>query len=177
MGMLIGNENAGWKLYSKNGASGFWNNPVNISGESKDPQFGNVYNSIEMFKQDKNKNQTRYDEGYLIKTSAKQDNNMMKASTEAILSDFNIMSANCADAVESGLSAGGLNTGYELIQNTNFSNIEDPVSLLMGTFVGTNGNSNNTTPYLIYKPLAPNDRYDNIKNNNPGSIIKLREGE
>ena len=101
----------------------------------------------------------------------------MKAATKAVQSEFNIMSANCADAVESGLKAGGLNTGYVLMRNSSYFSVEDPVSLLTGTFVGTNGNSNNTTPCLIYKSLAPNDRYDNIKNNNLGSIIKLKEEE
>ena len=175
MGMLIGNENAGWKLYSKNGADGFWNVFVNKSGNSFEPDDGLDFKTINDFKQDKHANQLRYDLGYLIKSSPEQDTKMRDAASIAVKTKFNIMSANCADAVESGLSAGGLNTGYELIQNTNFSNIEDPVSLLMGTFVGTTGTS--SQPCKRYTPLAPNDRYNNIKNNNSGSSIKLRENE
>ena len=146
---LIGNENSGWDLYSKNGAKGLYG-----LGPSKKPDVGSKtedhYSNIADFAA-KNKD---YKKGYLIEANGKQDGKMKITAEKEVNSWQVAIGNNCMDAVSATLESVGFNGGTE-------STINPSGPSIMKT----------------YSPV-PNERYNSVVKNNEGvDVTEIINGD
>ncbi|WP_158797336.1 RHS repeat-associated core domain-containing protein [Pedobacter sp. L105] len=144
--VLIGNEQTGYRYYSKNGTTDHYR----AYGRSNDnPQAGTkIYASLNEFMASKeNKKEGSYAKAYDIKTDEATDKKMEAAAKESVLSDYNVLEKSCIDVASDAARAGGLNPGTSIFYRS------------------PNQDSRN---YLT--PL-PNLRFDRIIENNPGGVL------
>ena len=141
---LIGNENIGWELFSKNGAEG----SIYGFGPSDNPDVGkktgSYYKNISEFAEKNN----QYSEGLLIEADSKLDSKMKNTAFKEVQSFQIAIGNNCIDAVSSTLESGGFNGGSQVFTHFGSSNPG-----MMGSQM------------VIYSPY-PNIRYEDIKHNN-----------
>ncbi|BDU51667.1 hypothetical protein [Haliovirga abyssi] len=132
--VLVGNDKTGWVYYCKNGFG-----PSKITGEKNDRI---EYKKLSDFKS--SEIGQRYDRGYRVKTSQKQDDVMKTYGDKNYNKPYDLISdpwfggnlaENCADLAGEVAGAGGLEVSYP--------------KLLGGTI--------------------PNKQYDNFRKSNPGT--------
>jgi RHS repeat-associated protein len=105
--VLIGGDDVGWKLYSKNGGE------YVAFGESKDPQAGGDLESFktlsdfQMSARDPGQLQGRYDNALLIPTSPEEDKKARAAAEKQVKSDYLLTGASCITVVRDALEAAG----------------------------------------------------------------------
>jgi RHS repeat-associated protein len=105
--VLIGGDDDGWKLYSKNGGEYF------AFGESKDPQAGGdpesfkTLSDFQMSAKDPGQLQGRYDNALLIPTSPEEDKKARAAAEKQVKSDYLLTGASCITVVRDALEAAG----------------------------------------------------------------------
>ncbi|MEN8119958.1 MAG: RHS repeat-associated core domain-containing protein, partial [Bacteroidota bacterium] len=118
--VLIGNEDTGWNLYSKNGTT--WGA---IGPSDKHPEVGVPFASLEEFANSKSNfneetGEVLYTEGFLIASNAETDALMEDAATKSVESYYNVFTNSCIDVPSDALEAGGFDPGnsYTTVQNT-----------------------------------------------------------
>jgi RHS repeat-associated protein len=106
--LLIGGDDIGWKLYSKNGGE------YKVFGASKDPQAGegkrNSFGSLAEFREaatDPNGTEGRYDNALLIPTTAEEDRKAMTAAEKQVKKECKLFGASCVTVVRDALEAAG----------------------------------------------------------------------
>ncbi|MBU3678819.1 MAG: hypothetical protein FGM32_04330 [Candidatus Kapabacteria bacterium] len=105
--VLIGGDDKGWKLYSKNGGE------YVAFGASKDPQAGGDLESFktlsdfQMSARDPGQLQGRYDNALLIPTSAEDDKKAGAAAEKQVKSNYLLAGASCITVVHDALEAAG----------------------------------------------------------------------
>lgn len=131
MAILIQNPDGKWALWSKNGT------PDNMGAHGKEgdiknnPKYHNnrggsldgneySYQTIEDFFNSKKDNPIKdgmpeYTEGYKMSTTKEQDEKARAAIGEELNKDYDVLSSNCAQAVQAALKAAGLNPGKGLL--------------------------------------------------------------
>ncbi|MDP3558338.1 MAG: RHS repeat-associated core domain-containing protein [Bacteroidota bacterium] len=146
--VLIGNDKDGWKLYSKNGtlSSG------GSSGRSdKNPQINVPFETLKEFGNTENfteQGDIEYTSAFRITTDKATDEKMKRAAAKSVGSDYDVLNSSCIDVCSDALKAGGLDEGYKEVTTVN-----DP-DFGSGT--------------IKAKSRIPNERYEEIKNNNTG---------
>jgi len=147
--VLIGNEQTGYRYYSKNGTT----DNYRAYGRSNDnPQTGTKrYASLKEFIISKeNKKDGPYEKAYEMKTDEATDKKMETSAKESVLGDYNVLEKSCIDVASDAAKAGGLNPGTSLFYRSSKQDI-----------------SNYLTP-------LPNLRFNRIINNNPrGTLFTL----
>ena len=150
MAMLIQNSEGKWALWSKNGT----NESSGMTGPSdkKDDRGTKTFNSPEEFmKSDANLNsegKREYTEGYLISATKDEDRKMEAGFKSELAKSYNVVTANCAQAVQSALTNAGFSPG-------NYPGVGDvflPESPLTNKYI----------------ELGPNRIYDRIRRDNLG---------
>ncbi len=109
MAVLIGNDNDGWKLYSKNGTdenSGFQGKSEYQAGEEK-----NTFKTLNDFISNTKPLQIKYDVGFQISTTTDEDNKMKTAAEAQVKSDYHLIHNSCADTPSNALKAVGKASG------------------------------------------------------------------
>lgn len=120
MAILIQNENGKWQYYSINGnnkqipilnieiglpsndvAVGSWDSPQEFFNSPYNAEEGNGRKYPEV-------NAYDYSEGYQIPTSPEQDAIMRESFTETAKTEYNILSNNCATAVQEAMTKAGI---------------------------------------------------------------------
>jgi len=150
MAALIGNDKTGWQLYSKNGATngGPFGPSTYQAGEVK-----NSYDNFDNFLSDERANQTRYDVGFYIKTTPKQDQIMRTAAEAQVKSDYDLTRNSCADTPSVALLRIGRASGIG--ETKRIDKEKNEYILRLGNVI-------------------PNFRYDDIKSGNKdGTEINL----
>jgi hypothetical protein len=105
--VLIGGDDVGWKLYSKNGGE------YVVFGASKEPQAGEddaTFATLAEFQksaQNPEQLQGRYDNALLIPTSAEEDKKAGAAAEKQVKSDYLLTGASCITVVRDALEAAG----------------------------------------------------------------------
>lgn len=128
MAILIQNNDKTWSLWSKNGTpehshaygkEGKRGSPYhNNRGGSIKGQPTSYKNILEFFKSSDNPivdGVPEYTEGFLIKTTTKQDEKVKNGISKELNKDYNVLSSNCAQAVQEGLKNAGLNYGKGIL--------------------------------------------------------------
>ncbi len=105
--VLIGGDDTGWHLFSKNGGSSY------VAGESVNPDDWVYFKTLDEFKNKSTDNQLlgRYDNAFLIPTTKAEDTRAKAAASEAANSNYGIFGASCIDVVSDALTAAGKNPG------------------------------------------------------------------
>ncbi|GEM_PF-1378768 len=129
MAILIQNPDGRWALWSKNGTpdnmhaygkEGGKNTKYhNNRGGSLDGNESS-YQTIEDFFNSKKDNPKKdgmpeYTEGYKMSTTKEQDEKARTAIEEELNKDYDVLSSNCAQAVQAALKAAGLNPGKGIL--------------------------------------------------------------
>ncbi|HRD52986.1 MAG TPA: RHS repeat-associated core domain-containing protein [Flavobacteriales bacterium] len=152
--VLIGNDETGWRLYSKNGTYG----SSGASGKSnKNPESGIYFKSLREFADSESNlnyvtGEDTYTSAFRITTSAEIDAKMEAAAQEQVSSWYDVsglVSGSCIDVCSDALSAGGLDPGYETETIYSYDGPYEARSLSM----------------------VPNKRYEKIVANNPGKDV------
>jgi len=149
MAVLIGNDDKGWQLYSKNGTNenrGAYGKSNFQAGEEK-----NSFDTFNDFLNNTDKNQIRYDVGYKITTLPDKDEIMKKTASEQVKRDYNLATDNCSDTAEDALQSVGKASG-------NTTNRDKEGNEVKGG-----------------KPLRPKDTYKEIKKGNAGKELDLNK--
>jgi RHS repeat-associated protein len=113
LAVLIGDDNVGWQFISKEGRRDQEGDsflaPL-IGGPALEPATSPFSTLDEFMVSDLVGDGTKYDKGYLIKSS--KNSEMEKAALKSAKSYYNFLLNNCADAASAALKAGGLDPGY-----------------------------------------------------------------
>jgi RHS repeat-associated protein len=97
--LLVGNENAGWQLFSKDGEK------LIIAGEDKN-RVGDYFNSLTEFAE----KESGYSEGVRFKTTEKQDAELVYTASDRFQKEYKINDGgNCADACADALNSIDIN--------------------------------------------------------------------
>lgn len=166
MAMLIGDDDSGWDYYSMDGGNSGSTVRHSIAHYDTIEDFNNSphsayrdnYDTGKISEAEKDKNGKviqRYNEGYRIKTTKKQDELMNKNALKATNSNYdttNIIGNNCTQNVRKVLDAGGLENGeYTLVS----------IPLLVPLI-----------PVPAFVPnITPRTKYDEIKRSNKGEDV------
>jgi RHS repeat-associated protein len=148
--VLIGGDDVGWKLYSKNGGE------YGVYGESINPQYGqddrSKFTTLAEFKETAKEYDLngRYDNAVMIPTTKEQDAAASKAAKSQVLSTYSIVGLSCADVASDALKAAGKDAGYK---TTVVPFLETKVRTL---------------------PWIPNVRFHYIVNNNAAKPVENR---
>ena len=111
--VLIGGDDVGWKLYSKNGGE------YGVYGESINPQYGqddkSKFTTLAEFKEEAAKDPFigRYDNAVIIPTTKAQDATASKAAKSQVLSTYAIFGSSCVDVASDALKAAGKDPGSQ----------------------------------------------------------------
>jgi hypothetical protein len=146
--VLIGNDESGWVLYSKNGTYGSIDGLASSGPTNKHPEDGIGFNSLSDFA---NKNldelgsAVEYKSAFRITSDKEVDAKMAKAASREIKENYDVVQNSCIDVASAALEAGGFDGGYNTYK-------------LLNTEVKT-GTS------------VPNTRYANIVKNNKGKDV------
>ena len=111
--VLIGGDDVGWKLYSKNGGE------YGVYGESINPQYGqddkSQFPTLAIFKEEAAKDPLigRYDNAVMIPTTKEQDAAASKAAENQVLSTYAIFGSSCVDVASDALKAAGKDPGSQ----------------------------------------------------------------
>ena len=160
--VLIGDDDNGWYLYSKNGALSSGEDKGTFPfGGSKNPEIGVYFENLEKFQEYNLKGAqggthipNYYDQAYRIKTDKVTDNKMKKAAISQAKKYYNVLTASCIDVCSDALEAGGLDPGWRTTTTEEYS---------------PNGESYTYTRRI--KMFEPNERYKDIVKNNVGKNI------
>ena len=133
MAILIQNPDLKWELWSKNGTADNFG-MFGREGEKGSDKHNNrgtdknenhkEYSTIEEFFNDTSDNPLNkdgipeYTEGYLIPTSKEQDIKAKVGAEYEVSKDYNVLSSNCAQTVQSALKNAGLKAGNGIIPRT-----------------------------------------------------------
>lgn len=128
MAILIQNEEGKWTLWSKNGT------PEHMHAYGKEGECGTEhhnnrggsldenetsYDTVEEFfnssDNPRDKGVPEYTEGYMIMTTKEQDKKAKAAVKTELDKDYNVLTSNCAQAVQQGLKSAGLNPGNGIL--------------------------------------------------------------
>lgn len=118
MAMLIQNEKGKWSLWSKNGT----NKSSGMSGTSSGDDRGDYkdapsYDTPEDFinsdanPTDSETGEREYTEGALIPATPGEDRKAENGAQKVLNEDYNVITSNCAQTVQSGLRAAGKKDG------------------------------------------------------------------
>jgi len=110
--VLIGNEQTGYRYYSKNGTT----DNYRAFGRSNDnPETGaKKYASLKEFEaSNENKKEGPYAKAYELKTDEATDKKMEAAAKASVESDYNVLEKNCIDVASDALKAGKLDPGVD----------------------------------------------------------------
>lgn len=151
MAVLIGSDDDGWKLVSKDGRAPDKEDPNDrdgtILGGGKSIQTIQSFNTYE----DAISSEflSGYDEGLLFETDSKQDEKAIKVAVKSAKSDYHFMKSNCADVGTDALESVGYDGG-----ETKIISRSSPMS-----------------PPVLKEELSPvpNKRFDQMKENNPSA--------
>lgn len=105
--VLIGGDDVGWRLFSKNGgASG-------VFGSSENPDDGVDIRTLEEFKTRANKDESlgRFDNGFLIHSNKEEDQRAKNAASNVVNSYYWLIGASYIDVVSDALDAAGKKWG------------------------------------------------------------------
>ena len=91
----------------------------------------------------------------MIKADSKTDAKMAKAAEKTTAQDYNVVTNSCIDVCSKALEAGGFDGGNK-----------------QGT-VNRGGDGPVYEEKQTYQPKSPNERYQAIKANNEGEVIKF----
>ena len=111
--VLIGGDDVGWKLYSKNGGE------YGVYGESTNPQYGqddkSKFPTLAEFKETAKESYLngRYDNAVIIPTTKAQDAAASKAAKSQVLSTYAIFGSSCVDVASDALKAAGKDPGSQ----------------------------------------------------------------
>ena len=162
MAVLIQNKDNKWEYYSKNGTKeffGLYGEPYNDNkGEFSFQTVDEFLNSSDFNPIDKETDQRKYTEGYLIPSTSEEDIEAINGAMSELGKIYNVIGSNCAVTVQSALSAAGKNPGTP--NGISFSPFTD--------------NAVPITDYLI-RSKVPNHIYRQIKATNRGEVIKPRK--
>ena len=162
MAVLIQNKENRWEYYSKNGTKGLgglYGEPYNDNkGESSFSSVDDFLNSSEFNPVDKETNQRKYTEGYLIPATSIEDTEAINAAMSELNKIYNVFGSNCAVTVQKALSAAGKFPGI-------------PTGFSLSAY------SDNIVPIIDYiiRSKVPNHIYQQIKATNHGIIVKPRK--
>jgi len=142
--VLIGNDEKGWNLYSKNGTLGISGGSLRLIGpEDHDNDDNGVhFNSLTEFANSLSNFDTKeygdvtYTSAYRI--TSDKDEDMKQAASESVSSYYIFIGQSCIDVCSDALSAGGLNPGEK---------------------------------WFDRRSVIPNIRYEQIKNYNKGDDV------
>ena len=161
MAILIQNKDHTWSLWSKNGT----NESSGMSGPNdRKPDFGTgKFKSPEEFMKSTSNTvqedgKREYTEGYKIETTSGQDEKAKGGATKELNKEYDVLGSNCAQTVQSALSAAGKADGSKV------SLIDRIVNIITGG--GTIGRT--------MQDKAPNAIYKRIKEQNEGTVIKTK---
>jgi len=137
--VLIGNNDKGWRLYSKNGTT--WSSGA-YGPTNKHPEIGVKFDNLNDFANsssnfDRESGKVLYNEGFLIESGTNVDALMADAAEESVESYYDLLKNSCIDVSSDALNAGGFDDGKGIMTN----------------------------------PI-PNARYETIKENNKGKVVK-----
>jgi RHS repeat-associated protein len=149
--VLIGNDETGWYLYSKNGTYGSTGSKEKAFGPSdKLPDKGFYFKSLSVFANSTHNfyldedGAQEYTDAYRITADPSTDEQMKKKAYSAVTSYYSAPSNSCIDVCSDALEKGGFDGGTEIKYN---------------------GKSDQ--PYKFKSPI-PNKRYQVIKEKNKG---------
>jgi len=114
MAILVGDDENGWTLISKEGRNKeSWYSNELTGGPALEPLV-KEFKTLDEFRdaQKSDKNLKGYSEDVRFDTTPEQDKKAKEASKESAESWYSALAANCADAVSDGLEAAGLDPGY-----------------------------------------------------------------
>ena len=121
--VLIGNDDSGWNLFSKNGGTlGLW-------GKSDRPDKGlTSFKTLDKFYQTKDdlNNELkieRYDLGFRISSSEKEDGIMRQEAQKQVLESYDIFNNSCNHTQWRVLDAIGVQPGRSSIPNNSFQDL------------------------------------------------------
>ncbi|WP_316634373.1 DUF6443 domain-containing protein [uncultured Flavobacterium sp.] len=153
MAMLVGDDKKGWTFISKEGRNKepLYSNEV-TGGPALTPLI-KQFKTLDDFRaaQSEDKNLGGYTQDVRLETTEKQDQAAKEATTESAESWYNVIFANCADAVSDGLKAADLNPGYTETKSNGY--------------VQSGGSPTET---LNPKPSV---RFEEVKNKNAKDVI------
>lgn len=163
--VLVGNDNDGYSLYSKNGTafseSSVDGGVTSSSGEGGNDQKGIYVGSLEEFANGKfNKDEDGnpyYTQGYMLLSDSETDKNAVEGANSQLDKNYNVLSNNCVDVCSDALSISGFDPGY----STGTSSYISP------------GGIPTTKTTKTLSPI-PNVRYEKIKENNKGTDVSDR---
>jgi RHS repeat-associated protein len=144
MALLVGNEKAGWDLYSKNGTSWFfgYSGPAPLNGHMAN-QRGEHYSTLEQFYEANSKfgeEAPQYDRAVRIETTTIEDEAARKRAKEVLGVTYHLFNSSCQSMVQAALEP--LHIGFwsgsgaegSITPNANFTDLrmrlerlEDPV--------------------------------------------------
>lgn len=154
--VLIGNDKDGWKLYSKNGTHGYSSGSASSGPSDKNPEIGKPFNTLKDFANSSSnfteEGDIEYTSAFRITTDKETDIKMAKAAAKSVSSDYDVLNKNCVDVCSDALKAGGLDDGAKSVE-------------VDYTFEGENLGSGT----MKIKSPIPNERYEQIKQNNTGT--------
>ena len=161
MAVLIQNKENKWEYYSKNGTEdffGLYGEPNNDNkGEFSFQSVDEFLNSSDFNPIDKETNQRKYTEAYLIPSTSTEDIAAVNGAMSQLGKKYNVLGSNCAATVQSALSAAGKDPGTP--EGISFSPYSSNAVLI--------------ADYLIRSKM-PNHIYQQIKSKNRGEVIKPR---
>lgn len=153
--VLIGNDKDGWKLYSKNGTNGYVSGSASSGPSNKNPEIGVPFKSLSEFANSKSnfteQGDIEYKSAFRITTDKATDEKMKVAAAKSVGSDYDVLSNSCIDVCSDALKAGGLNEGFKKID----TEVENLDGKMVPITIGVKSN-------------IPNERYEQIKQNNTG---------
>ncbi len=112
--VLIGGDDGGWQLYSKNGGE------FGVIGKSEGGQAGEMtFPTLSDFQKNAevDKLQGRYDNAIIIPTTVQQDAAAKKAASAEVKAPYLLVGASCTDVASKALKAAGKNPGTTNIYN------------------------------------------------------------
>jgi RHS repeat-associated protein len=163
--VLVGNDNDGYTLYSKNGTasseSSVEGGVTSSSGEGDNDQKGVYVGSLEDFaNSDLNKDEdgnAYYTQGYMLPSDSETDKKAVEGANSQLDKDYNVLSNNCVDVCSDALSNAGFDPGY---------------SIGTSSYISPGGIATTKTTKTL-SPI-PNVRYQKIKENNKGTDVSDR---
>ncbi len=176
--MLVGNDNDGWRYYSKNGDKIYESTDKYWGGKDHDNLGSIIFGSVQEFL-DSNFNQEgtnddkenditagfHYTKAYEIETTVHQDNLAKEAFQKASEAGYHFIGRNCGDAVYDALSAAGLK-----IQRKSYGEWFS-LPLLYSLSLGNLNFKLQADMYSLYmKTTVPWHIYDRLKNAYPSGV-------
>jgi RHS repeat-associated protein len=160
MAILIQNKNNKWVLWSKNGegksASESLATPDHAPKNQNQKEYDNIQAFLNSTKDNKDGNDPApyYTHAYMIPTTAAQDRKVEQGMQEGLNEQYQVLSSNCAQAVNRGLEKAGVPTKPKKDESL-FSRISQALSSMSEAYSSSPPNAtdlmDNTIPVTMYK--------------------------